>query len=314
MKTHIITTFDKNHLGRAVAFRHSLYQHAPDSHVWFLLLDDLAFDMAQKLHLRDTTLLRTEDIDDPELLSIRNSRTIPEFASTVKPAFLRYMMKSGKVSSQDLLGFMDVDFLFYQPAAPLFQKMFESGSIIITPHKFPSHSEHEKFTKGVYNAGMVFFRNTSSAMQCLEEWRKQCIKWCYIRYEDGKIGDQGYLNDWPKKYGGVYELTDKGVNLGTWNIQNYRVTKNVKGEFMIDDEPLICYHFHGLKLFFDKKKRLKAYPITIYHTGIYKPCIHALREAYAQLRFLDSTWRYGTMPRPDILRLIKQRVIRMFFR
>jgi hypothetical protein len=314
MKTHIITTFDKNHLGRAVAFRESLYRFSPDSPVSFLLLDDTAYEMAKCLNLPNTTLLRPEDINDTELLQTRKDRTIPEFASTTKPAFLLYMMKSGKVGTHELLGFIDVDILFYQPATPLFEKIFINGSIAITPHNFPKRREHEQAQKGTYNAGMVFFRNDPSALRCLEEWRRQCIEWCYLRYEDGKIGDQGYLSDWPKKYEGVLELRDKGVNLSTWNIENYKITLSRTDGFFIDNDPLICYHFHGLKIYFDRAGRIQAYPITIFHKEIYRSCIAALQKAYTQLHTLDKTWVYGTSPRPDILRLVKQRIIRAFSR
>src|SRR3989338_5387822 len=136
------------------------------------------------------------------------------------------MLNSGIVGKGDLLVFIDPDFLFYNSPESLFEKVYKSGSITITPHRFPKHRESEKKTKGIYNAGIVFFKNDEYAKKCLEEWRLQCIEWCYLRFEDGKIGDQGYLSDWPKKYKGVYELEDKEVNLSNWNIENYEITKN----------------------------------------------------------------------------------------
>lgn len=108
------------------------------------------------------------------------------------------MLNSGIVGKEDLLVFIDPDFLFYNSPEPLFEKVYKSGSIVITPHRFPKRREDEKNAKGIYNAGIVFFKNDESARKCLEDWRLQCIDWCYLRFEDGKIGDQGYMNDWPK--------------------------------------------------------------------------------------------------------------------
>ena len=89
MKTHIITIFDKHHLGRAICLRQSLAQHTPNSHVRFLCLDQTSYDLAKKMNIAETTIMKPEDLNDVELLDSRSSRTNPEFASTAKPAFLR---------------------------------------------------------------------------------------------------------------------------------------------------------------------------------------------------------------------------------
>lgn len=308
MKVHITAIFDKNHLSRAIACRVSLYEHSPGSIVRWLCLDDQCYEMARKIGLRDTIPMRPKDLGDTELLDVRKTRTNPEFASTCKPAFLRYMMRSGAVDKDDLLVFIDPDFYFYQPALPFFKKVFDSGSIAVTPHRFPPHRDQEKFKKGILNAGIVCFKNDAEAMRCLDEWRKQCLDWCYLRYENGQIGDQGYLSEWPKKYKGVYKIPDKGVNLSTWNIENYKITREPDGNFLIDSDPLICYHFHGLKFYLDQRRRLHPYPITVFHKQIYKPCIVAIQEASDKLLAFDPNWTYGTAHKLDFMRLIKQKI------
>lgn len=311
MKTHIITIFDKHHLGRAVCLRQSLNEHAPNAHVRFLCLDQISYDISKKMNLKETTVMKPEDLNDKELLDSRPSRTNPEFASTAKPAFLRFMLNSGIVGKEDLLVFVDPDFLFYNSPELIFEKAYKSGSIVITPHRFPKRRENEKNVKGTYNAGIVFFKNDESAKKCLEDWRLQCIDWCYLRFEDGKIGDQGYMNDWPKKYKGVYELWDKEVNLSNWNIENYKITKK-DGNFFVDEKTLICYHFHGLKIYFNSSNSLKAYPITVYHTGIYEKYIEELGSAYKKIQEIESGWQFGSVPKLSLIRYIKQKIWRIF--
>lgn len=311
MKTHIITTFDKNHLHRAVTLRENLRIQAPEAHVRLLCLDELCYETAKKLNLANTTVMRAENLGDAELLEARKNRTTPEFASTIKPAFLLYMMKSGIVASDDLLAFIDPDFLFYQRAEPLFEKAYSSGSIVVTPHRFPKEKEHEQYKKGFFNAGIVFFKNDAAALECLEEWRKQCIDWCFLRYEDGKIGDQGYMSAWPEKYKNVYQLVDKGVNLSTWNISNYTISRKPDGYF-VDEEPLVCYHFHGLKFYLGKNSKVKAYPVTVYHSQIYKDYLNALTESYKKLAAIDPLWQCGFAPKLGLLRTVKQKVWKVF--
>lgn len=313
MNVHILSIFDKNHLGRAAALRESLATHSPASHVRFLCLDEVCYETAKKLNLPDTTVMKPEDLNDSALLESRKTRTNPEFASTCKPAFLKYVMDSGIVKPEDLLVFIDPDFSFYESAEPLWKKIYQNGSIMITPHRFPKRREHEQFKKGIYNAGIVAFKNDPEAKACLAEWRLQCIEWCYLRYENGQIGDQGYLSEWPKKYKGVYELSDKGVNLSTWNIENYSVKETSPGHFSVDGEPLVCYHFHGQKIYFDNKERIRTAPSTVYHSGIYKAYEPLLTRAYEKLKKIDPSWTFGTIPRPSPLRLLKQKVWKAFF-
>ena len=105
----------------------------------------------------------------------------------------------------------------------------------------------------------------------------------------------------------MYEIPNKGVNLSTWNIENYKIIRKSDGNIRVDNEPLICYHFHGLKLYLNGTNRLRAYPITVFHIFIYKKCLEGLQDAYTVLQQHDPSWKYGTLPRLHILRIIKQR-------
>jgi hypothetical protein len=75
------------------------------------------------------------------------------------------------------------------------------------------------------------------------------LEWCYDRLEDGKFADQAYLDDWAYRFTGVIVLVNKAAGLAPWNLNNYTYTQNKINPVavLVDGQPLIMYHFHGVK-------------------------------------------------------------------
>ena len=67
----------------------------------------------------------------------------------------------------------------------------------------------------------VTFKNTVQGLKVLNWWRDACIEWCYARHEDGKFGDQKYLDNWTTMFEGVRELKHLGGGVAPWNLQQY---------------------------------------------------------------------------------------------
>ena len=91
-------------------------------------------------------------------------------------------------------------------------------------------------------------------MTVLKWWRNACIDWCFNRVEDGKFGDQKYLDSWTTKFKGVHELKHLGGGIAPWNVQQYNFTN--KGGKIIGTEissgktfEAIFFHYHSLKFF-----------------------------------------------------------------
>ena len=79
-------------------------------------------------------------------------------------------------------------------------------------------------------------------------WHDRCIEWCYQRFEDGRFGDQKYLDDWPTRFEGVHVLEHPGGGLAPWNISAHRLGES-EGSVLVDGQPLIFFHHHALHLF-----------------------------------------------------------------
>ena len=65
--------------------------------------------------------------------------------------------------------------------------------------------------------------------------------------ESGRANDQGYLEDWPKRFPGVVESKHIGVGVAPWNADRYPL-QEIDGKMYVKSEPLIFYHFSGLRM------------------------------------------------------------------
>jgi hypothetical protein len=107
---------------------------------------------------------------------------------------------------------------------------------------------------GKYCVQFMTFKNDKNGMEVLENWRNDCINWCYAKVEDGKFGDQKYLENWEKKYKGIISLRNLGGGVAPWNIKQYdfvlKTGKIIGKEKKTGREfALIFYHFAALRFF-----------------------------------------------------------------
>ena len=142
----------------------------------------------------------------------------------------------------------------------------------------------------------MIFRTTESGMECLDWWRDRCNEWCYFRLEDGKMGDQKYLDDWPTRFKGVHVLQHKGAGVALWNIERYRIVEK-QSHVYIDEDPLIFYHFHQFSLLkngsYDYGEGRTYLLITENIKLIYNPYIKAIEESIRQVKNIDPHFNYG---------------------
>jgi hypothetical protein len=106
------------------------------------------------------------------------------------------------------------------------------------------------------------------------------IEWCYARFEDGKFGDQKYLDDWPERFPDfVHVLEDAAATQAPWNA----------GRF--DPNDAVLFHFHELRTMAAGRVRLGHYRIPSQTLDvIYTPYLADLAGA------LDDLAAAGTRP------------------
>lgn len=244
MPAFFCTYFDRKYLPRMLAMQQSMVRHCPDSQLFALCMDEESYETLSERQIAGVVALRLADLEqyDPELARARPTRSLVEYYWTCGPAFMLYVLEH--FPAVDVLWYLDADVCFYSAPEPMFAEL-GAGSIGIVEHRFSRRAQRlAKF--GTYNVGVMAFRSDAAGLETLRWWRQRCIEWCYDRLEGDRFADQRYLEDWPERFHGVRVLQGKGINLAPWNLANYHVSLR-DGQMFVDDDPLIIFHFHGLR-------------------------------------------------------------------
>lgn len=282
------TLFDSKFLPYGLNLHDSLLKNCKSFHLYIFAFDDKCFRILTDLKLPHTTVISLPEFEDEKLLSVKPTRSKAEYCWTCTPSTVLYCLYTYNL---DKCTYIDSDIYFYADPVDLINEM-GNNEILLTLHRYtPKYDQTE--LSGKFCVQFMTFLNKSEGIAALNWWRDACIEWCYARAEDGKFGDQKYLDDWETRFNKVHVLQDPGGAVAPWNIQQYSlsINKEVKYVSLIDKKyKLNFYHFHGLRFLTDKKVNLCAYELTadvIKH--IYIPYIKLFLNHYRELKEIDSS-------------------------
>ncbi len=308
---HFCTYFDSYYLARGLALYRSLEQQCDFPFtLWILCFDDLTHQILGKLRLPHAKLISREEFEgeDLELQSVKGSRTLLEYYWTCTPSLPLYVLE--KNPEIDETTYLDADLFFFSSPQPIYHE-FAGNSILLIEHRYsPFHKDMEK-EAGIYNVQMMIFRKDKTGLEALRWWRERCIDWCYRKSENGKFGDQLYLNDWPERFNGTHVLRYIGAGVAPWNAARYTLNQE-NGTIKVNDLPLIFYHFHALALVNDwigiADKWSYSIPVN-YYKRVYRPYFAALKNALSEIRQVAPSFHkgYEAFSIREILRFTKQR-------
>jgi hypothetical protein len=288
---HFCTYFDSGYLARGLALYHSLERHVPQFKLHIFCLDDITYDILTRAEFAKTTLVRLVDLEafDRDMLATRGRRSQIEYYFTMTSVLPKYLFEA--FPDIDAVTYIDADLLFFSDPEPIFEEIGDAP-VGITPHRFtPANQELIRF--GVYNVGWLTWRRDPLAQECLDRYRNKSIEWCYDSVEDDRYADQKYLDDWTSRFPGVHSIHHKGANLAPWNNGNYQFSMR-RAQLRVDDDPLIFYHFHGLKSLYKldpEQTSVKWYlhgPVTfdfdLLMKAVYQPYVDAMCAAREELK------------------------------
>jgi len=243
MSNQFCTYYDSNYVSRGLLMIDSIFAFMPDAVVHVLCFDESSEIITKRIHPRCNVIkLADLEVFDIELYKCKDNRKLVEYYFTCTPCLPFYILEKYKFINS--ITYLDADLFFYESPEKVLE-LIDNYSIAIIPHNFTNKLK-DRSAFGNFNVGWITWRNDINGLQCLRDYRKQCVDWCYDKLEDERFADQKYLDSWPKKYNGVYIINHKGVNLALWNVEQYKLSTN-NNKIYIDSDELLFVHYHGLK-------------------------------------------------------------------
>ena len=247
MQNEFCTLFDVNYLPRGLVLYRSLERHCEDFGLRVFCMDTQTKDILERLQLPRLKAIGLDELEthDRDLLAVKPTRTQVEYCWTATPAVCAYALETEPDLEE--ITYLDADLMFFRDPEPIWRE-FGDDSVLIVPHRYAAQWQPHEETSGTYNVEFMTFRRDQRGLEALHWWRDRCLEWCYFRVEDGKMGDQKYLDDWPDRFAGVHVLEHPGGGLAPWNVERYELARR-NGSILVDDRELVFYHYHSLRLY-----------------------------------------------------------------
>jgi hypothetical protein len=249
------TYFDHNYLSRATLMIESLRRY-DQSRIYVLALSDVCETVLRDLALPNVEVIPLAKLEAayPELGPLKQSRSTIEYYFTLSPFLPHYLFAQ---TDAERITYIDGDIYFFSSPRPVIDT-FGDAAVAVTPHRF-SFEYRNHLIYGRFNVAWITYRRCEEGLDCVNSYKAECTAWCYDRVEDGKFGDQKYLDAWPERYPTLKIIEHKGFNLAIWNVHNYMIRVRNK-IVVIDDDPLVFYHFASTQLLTDGTVKVPVSP------------------------------------------------------
>ncbi|MFN7085991.1 MAG: hypothetical protein ACK4N4_05115 [Burkholderiales bacterium] len=267
---HFVTLFDNNFLPLGLCLYHSLLDHGQPFHLWILCMDELVERHLHQLALPHVDLIPLREVEDSRLLAVKPSRSRGEYCWTLTPFVPQFVFE--RAAGIRRVTYVDADLFFFCQPRLLLDEFEHSGKhVLITEHAYDPRYEKSGRARrsGRFCVQFITFRRTAEATKVMHWWQERCLEWCFNKVENGKFGDQKYLDQWPALFGrDVHILQQKEKTLAPWNVRHF---ERLGGGCVAP----VFYHFHGLRLIAPGKLLLYSG----YKVG---KAAHALYQTYRQ--------------------------------
>ena len=277
---HFCTLFDFGYLPQGMALRESLERHVKNFVLWVLCMDVEVEEALKKLDLPSIRIIPLRDVETPALLAVKKERSHGEYCWTMSPFLPGFVFDLEPAIER--VTYLDADIFLMDSVHQIYHEFERSGRhVLYTEHGYaPEYDQSLK--SGRYCVQLLVYRNTGETRKVLEWWGERCLEWCFARHENGRFGDQKYLDSWRDLFPEETHLLEHPEwTLAPWNALRFPLGSS------------LLFHFHDLRLYLGGGIQVWGeyrIPMPV-QLGAYYPYIVSL------LRILDLLNHNGITPR-----------------
>jgi len=223
------TYFDYNYLSRFLSLKYSLDRFSLKNKYYILALDEKVSKFFKQNNFKNIEVITLEQLENffPELIKIKNSRSIIEYYFTLSPFLPLYLNIEKKLS---FFSYLDADLFFYKDPNTFYElHKFDISIILIKQNSKPKY--------GYYNVGWITYNfYHAETSRILKKWSIQCLDWCYDIPVKNKYADQKYLDYWVHDLKKIKILNPSHTCLSPWD-DNELIENNLNNFY--------AFHFHA---------------------------------------------------------------------
>ena len=242
----IFTSANLAYLPQCLILRESVERYEPDAHFVLVLVDRMPTDpvMIERLGLFEEIIL-VEDLLGDECEDWMSRYDVVEACTSVKGRAVRRLLARG-----DNVVYLDPDTALFGPL-DAFTAQLETSSVVLTPHQLEPAiidspwiaDEISSLAYGIYNFGMFGVRACPEGIAFADWWDERLSTLCIDDIPRGLFVDQRWGDFVPNFFPAASICRHPGINVASWNLHQRLMTLDVNGDYRVNGEPLVMYHF-----------------------------------------------------------------------
>jgi len=195
----------------------------------------------------NAAILPASELEIPDFDSFAFRYDIMELNTAVKPFVFMHLFEKG----YDRVIYFDPDIKVYREIAPVFAALDAGARAVFTPHlTMPAETvvppdDITIMQAGIYNLGFAAFRRDEEVDVVLRWWARRLRYQCINAQSEGIFVDQKFMDLVPGFLPDVAILRHTTLNIAYWNLFQRDLNLDADGDWIVDGEPLIFFHFSG---------------------------------------------------------------------
>jgi hypothetical protein len=299
------TLFDSYYIHKGIALYLSMEKVCNDFTLYVMAFDEACYNKLKSFTFPNMVVeYEGGNFLSDEIKAVKAERKRNEYCWTCGSNTTYYFLTKYKLEN---ITYIDADMMFFSSPDVVFEEL-KPYSVGLSPH-FADTSLYGNFC-----VQFCYFKNDDKGHCALTWWKNNCLAWCYDRYEDGKFGDQRYLDMMPVMFDGVHSIENRGVGVAKWNMRDYKFLDNHKIDYEGTVYDVCFYHFHAVSVDYNDRNIYISSKKDVIPNGVlenmFKPYGELMKIVYE--KYLDKPVRNVVITNPGMMRQIIQSLKNVF--